>query len=190
MSQRYVINLLRPSLNPECLEIEIAKHFKTWRKFAQGLLKDKVKGEDLLSEVLLKILENQREKANELACSKQLYYYVNRAIYLAANDSSSRYAVKYLNYGKRWQSESNKHEQEREMPWLGSRLDNEYLDAYISTMSKIDSVVMRIYIMQDFNYAEVSEKTGIPVKDLYKLVENAVNKIKRNVEFQRASGHL
>lgn len=174
----------------ECLDIEIEKHLKTWRKFAQGLLKDKVKGDDLLSEVLLKVLENQRDKANELACREELYYYINRAIYIAAFDSSSRYATKYLNYSKRWQSESTKHEQERDMPWLGSRIDNEYLDAYISTMSKIDAVVMRLYIMQDFSYTEVSKKTGIPVKDLYKLVENAVNKIKRNVEFQRASGNL
>jgi DNA-directed RNA polymerase specialized sigma24 family protein len=77
---------------------------------------------------------------------------------------------------------SIKHEEERESPWMGSRLDNEYLDAYIQLMPQIDAVILRLYMLDDFSYQKVSDETGIPIKDLYKLVEQAINKIKRNVE--------
>jgi len=171
-----------------CLDIQLKQHMNTWKSYAIGLMKDRVKGEDLLSETLLKVLDNQREKAEVLACEEKLFWYVNKALWRGAINQSSSFAVKYTKYAKQWSDMSTKHEEERDAPWLGSRLDNEYLDAYIQLMPQIDAVVLRLYMMDDFSYQKVSDETGIPVKDLYKLVERAINKIKKNVESKCTKG--
>ncbi len=170
-----------------CLDIQLEKHYKTWLRFARGLVKNNVNGQDLLGEVLLNILSKQKAKAEQLACEEKLFWYVNKAIYLTARNSTSRYSIQYTRYANNWNENSNKHNEEREEVWLGSRLDNEYLDAYISLMPQLDAIVLRLYMLEDFDYNEVSERTGIPVKDLYKLVENAINKIRRNANTYRTT---
>jgi DNA-directed RNA polymerase specialized sigma24 family protein len=164
------------------LDIELEKHYPTWRRFARGLTRDAVKGDDLLAETLLKILENQREKAEALAAEGKLFYYVNRALYLMHIDPSGRFGVKYGKFSRNWETLSEKHLLEPVTPWLGSRLDNEYIDAYINLMPQLDAVVLRLYMLDDFSYKDASKATGIPVKQLYKLVENAITKIKKNVQ--------
>jgi DNA-directed RNA polymerase specialized sigma24 family protein len=164
------------------LDIELEKHYPTWRRFARGLTRDTVKGDDLLAETLLKILENQREKAEALADEGKLFYYVNRALYLMHIDPSGRFGVKYGKFSRNWETLSEKHLLEPVTPWLGSRLDNEYIDAYINLMPQLDAVVLRLYMLDDFSYKDASKATGIPVKQLYKLVENAITKIKKNVQ--------
>jgi DNA-directed RNA polymerase specialized sigma24 family protein len=165
-----------------CLDIQLKQHMNTWKSFAIGLMKSRVKGEDLLSEVLLKIIDNQRIKATELACEEKLFWYVNKALWRGARNETSSFAIKYTRYARNWSDTSTKHEEEREPSWNGSRLDNEYLDAYIQLMPQIDAIVLRLYMLDDFSYQKVSDETGIPIRDLYKLVERAINKIKRNVE--------
>ena len=164
------------------IDTELEKHYPTWRKFARGLMRDPVKGDDLLSETLLKILENQRDKAEALAAEGKLFYYVNRSLYLMAIDPSGRFGVKYGKFARNWETLSDKHLDEPLTPWLGSRLDNEYLDAYINLMPQLDATILRLYMLEDFSYKEASKATGIPVKTLYKLVENAITKIKNNVQ--------
>ena len=163
------------------LDAEIKRIYPTWRRYARGLVGSQAKGDDCLNETLLKILENQREKAAELAAAGTLEFYVNRALYLMATDSSSRDHINYSKFGKKWDCESSRHLGEPVPVWMGSRLDNEYLDAYISLMPELDAVILRLYMFEDFSYKEASRVTGIPVKELYRLVENAINKIKRNV---------
>jgi RNA polymerase sigma factor (sigma-70 family) len=165
----------------QTLEAEIKRMYPTWRRYARGLIGSQAKGDDCLNETLLKLLENQREKAEELAKLGTLEFYVNRALYLMATDSSSRYHVKYSKFGRKWDCESTRHLGEPVPVWMGSRVDNEYLDAYISLMPELDAVVLRLYMFEDFSYKEASRVTGIPVKELYRLVENAINKIKKNV---------
>lgn len=164
------------------LDIEIEKNYPRWARLARGLMRDYSKGNDLLAETILKILENQKAKAEALAIDGKLSYYVDRSLYLMAIDPTSRFGVKYGKFSRNWSEFSEKHLDEPLMPWLGSRLDNEYLDAYINLMPQLDAVILRLYILDDFSYKEASEATGIPVKSLYKLVENAINKIKKNVQ--------
>jgi RNA polymerase sigma factor (sigma-70 family) len=172
---------INKGLKKNVLDIEIERHYATWRKFAKGLTRDSVKGDDLLSETLLKILENQRAKAESLAAEGKLFYYVNRSLYLMFIDASGRFGVKYGKFARNWETLSEKHMDEPLAPWIGSRIDNEYLDAYISLMPQLDAVVLRLYMLDDFSYKQASKETGIPVKQLYKLVENAISKIKKNV---------
>lgn len=169
------------------LDIEISKHYNTWRRYAHGLMKNTTKGDDLLSETLLKVLENQRQTAEQMAETGKLLWYVNKSLYNNYRDMSSRYNVKYTKYSIRWDDSSQRHNEFKEQPWLGSRIDNEYLDSYIMLMPEIDAVMLRLYILDGFSYKEVSDKTGIPVKHLYRLVENAIKKIKNNVVFQCTS---
>jgi DNA-directed RNA polymerase specialized sigma24 family protein len=48
-------------------------------------------------------------------------------------------------------------------------------------MPQMDAVILRLYALPDFSYKDASAKTGIPIKTLYKLVENALTKIRKNV---------
>lgn len=169
-------------MGKKVLDIELEKHYPTWRRFARGLTRDAVRGDDLLAETILKILENQREKAEALAAEEKLFYYVNRALYLMHIDPSGRFGVKYGKFARNWETLSDKHLDEPLAPWLGSRLDNEYLDAYINLMPQLDATILRLYMLDDFSYKDASKATGIPVKQLYKLVENAITKIKKNVQ--------
>jgi len=163
------------------LENETARLYPKWLRHARGLMSDPHRGDDLLSETLLKILENQREKAERLADEGTLEFYVNRALFLMAIDRSSRYHIKFSKFLRNWDENSVKHLEEPLAPWLGSRLNNEYVDAYISLMPQMDAVVLRLYALPDFSYKDASAKTGIPIKTLYKLVENALTKIRKNV---------
>jgi len=165
----------------QTLEAEIKRLYPTWRRYARGLVGSQAKGDDCLNETLLKILENQPEKAAELATAGTLEFYVNRALFLMATDKSSRYHVKYTKFGLKWDCESSRHLGEPVPVWMGSRVDNEYLDAYISLMPELDATILRLYMFEDFSYKEASRVTGIPVKELYRLVEKAINKIKKNV---------
>lgn len=155
----------------------IAKHYSTWKSHAAGLLKSEDAGEELLSEVMYYLLDRHRDTLERLAAEDKLLWYVNRSIYNMATDKSSRYHQLHTRYQRMWDADIETIP-ERDAPWLGSRIDNEYLDAYISLMPEIDKTIIRIYMMADFDYKEVSQHTKIPVKTLYKLVENAINKLK------------
>ena len=171
------------------MDIQIEEHYKTWLRFACGLVKNSVNGQDLLGEVLLNIVSKQKAKAEQLACEEKLFWYVNRALYLTARNSTSRYSIQYKRYSNNWNENSNRHNEEPEEVWLGSRLDNEYLDAYISMMPQLDAIILRLYMLEGFDYKEVSKQTEIPVKELYKLVENAINKIRRNAKPNSAASN-
>lgn len=163
------------------LNTELERHMNRWRSHARGLMRDEVKGDDLLSETLLKIMENQQAKAEHIASEGNLYAYVNRAMYLMASDYSSRYHVKYRKFELIWNDKMINDIIEPDPTWLGSRMDNEYLDAYISLMPEMEAIMLRLYMMNDFSYKELSRKTKIPIKDLYKIVEIAINKLRKNV---------
>jgi RNA polymerase sigma factor (sigma-70 family) len=165
----------------ECLDSAVRDAMPAWHKFALSLVRNETNAKDLVSETLVKILENQREKAEELACENRLMSYVHRAIYLMAIDDSSRYGMKYLQYSQRWSANDNAFEHEPEEAWLGSRLDNELLDAYIQLMPERDAILLRLYMLEDFDYRDVSEKTNIPIKKLYYYVSDAINKIRKDV---------
>lgn len=166
-------------LHQNCLDIEISQHFNQWKKFAIGLKKNNIAGEDLLQEVLVKLLENQRPKLEELACQKKLFWYVNKALYRTAFNSSSSYSIKYERFKNKWSDDTDVYSMKSSDVWFGSRLDNEQLDALIQMMSPIDSVILRLYAFKDFDYTHTSEHTGIPVDRLYKMVESAIKKIRK-----------
>ena len=161
------------------MDIEIAQHFNQWKKFAIGLKKNKIAGEDLLQEVLTTMIENQREKMIELACQQKLFWYVNKAIYRNAFNTSSSFSIKYERFKKNWSDDTDVYTIKSDDVWLGSRIDNEQVDAYIQMMSPIDSVILRLYAFKDFDYQDVSRHTGIPVVKLYKMVESATKKIRK-----------
>ncbi len=163
----------------------VNKYYRQWRQHAIGLERDVVRGEDLLSETLLKIFDKHREAAEEVASRGKLYEYVNRSMYLMKIGRYTKYAQRYKRFAALWSTEADVSNMEPETPWLGARIDNEYIDAYISLMPELDAVVLRLYAMQDFKYDVVASETGIPKRVLYKLVENAIKKIRDNVQAQR-----
>ena len=73
-------------------------HFAQWRENAIRLERDVVRGEDLLSETLLKIFEKHRAQAEEVAIRGKLYEYVNRSIYLMKIGKHTKYAQRYRKF--------------------------------------------------------------------------------------------
>jgi len=171
----------------QCLEYAVAEHLPTWIKFASTLTRNHTNAKDLVSETLLKILENQRDKAEELACEDKLISYVNRAIYLMAIDDSSRFGMKYMQFAQKWNENDNAFDIEPDEPWLGSRLDNEFLDAYIQLMPEREAILLRLYMLDEFDYKDLSDKTNIPIKRLYKYIQNALKKLRTDVH--RTTSH-
>lgn len=167
------------------LSVEVEKRYAQWRKMAIGLERDVVRGEDLLSETLLKIFDRHREAALEVAKRGKLDEYVRRSMFLMKIGRYTKYAIKYKRFAFMWSCEINTDNIEPDKPFIGARLDNEYVDAYISMMPELDAVVLRLYAMQDFKYDVVAKETGIPKKVLYKLVEKAIKKIRSNVQIKR-----
>ena len=165
----------------DCLEIAVKEGLPAWNKFAFTLTRNHTNAKDLVSEALVKILENQRDKAEELACENRLLSYVHRAIYLMAIDDSSRYGMKYMQFAQRWNENDDAFNFEPDEPWLGSRLDNELLDTYIQLMPERDAILLRLYMLDGFDYKDVSDKTRIPIKRLYKYISNALKKIRNDV---------
>lgn len=163
----------------------VGNHYPQWQKYARGLVSNRSDAEDLLSEVLLEVLSNRRHTAERLAEEGKLFWYINRALYLAARNTTSRYGIQYRKWASAWAEGDTQYMAELDEPWLGARLDNEYLDAYIATMPQLDAVILRLYALEGFKYEEVSMATGIPKRELYKLVEKAISKIKRNVKLYR-----
>lgn len=171
----------------ELLNTLVNRHFAQWRENAIRLERDTVRGEDLLSETLLKIFDKHRAQAEEVASRGKLYEYVNRSLYIMKIGKHTKYAQVYKRFAAQWSTESDVSNMEPETTWLGARIDNEYIDAYISLMPELDAIVLRLYAMPDFKYDVVAKETGIPKKALYKLVENAIKKIRDNVQAQRPS---
>jgi DNA-directed RNA polymerase specialized sigma24 family protein len=132
----------------ECLDSAVRDAMPAWYKFALSLTRNETNAKDLVSEALVKILENQREKAEELACENRLMSYVHRAIYLMAIDDSSRYGL---------------------------------LDTYIQLMPERDAILLRLYMLDGFDYKDLSDKTKIPIKRLYFYISNAIKKIRNDV---------
>ncbi len=172
----------------ETLNEAIKKNLEKWRSHARGLMKSQVKGDDLLAEVLLKICENQKETAEKLASEGKLTWYVNRSIYLMSIDESSRYALKYERYASAWKDDDDSFMSiEEDRTWLGSRIDNEYLDSWIALMPEKEAIMMRLYMMDGFSYSDLSQATGIPVKILYKITEKAITKLRKHATLRSSS---
>ena len=169
------------------LDNEVAKRYAHWRKLAIGLERDVVRGEDLLSETLLKIFDRHRDAALDVTRRGKLDEYVRRSMYLMKIGKYTKFAIKYKRFATMWSCEVNTDVIEPEPPFIGARLDNEYIDAYISLMPELDAVILRLYAMPDFKYDNVAKETGIPKRTLYKLVESAIKKIRENVQTQRPS---
>jgi DNA-directed RNA polymerase specialized sigma24 family protein len=163
------------------LSLEINKHYPLWRAHAKGLAKgDPVKGDDLLSETMLKLLDTARPTAERLAAEGKLYWYVNRCLYFMAITKNSNYN-KTRRYSLFWDAEHDIAEIKEET-WLGARLDTEYIDAYTALMNEAEAIILRLYSQPGFSYRQVSAATGIEIRDLYKLVEIAINKLRKNVK--------
>lgn len=104
-----------------------------------------------------------------------------------AIDDSSRYGMKYMQFAQRWNENDDAFNFEPDEPWLGSRLDNELLDTYIQLMPERDAILLRLYMLDGFDYKDVSDKTRIPIKRLYKYISNALKKIRNDVH--RTASH-
>lgn len=172
---------MRTEKQKDCLDEAITQHYPLWAGYARSIVRDPVRAMDCVQETLLKILKNQKAKAEILACKGELKYYVCKAVYRMAIDNSSKYGIKYRRFDQNWNSDSTAYENERDLPWLGSRLDNEYLDSYIQLMPEREAILLRLYILDGFSYDTVSEATGIPKNKLYQYIHNAINKIRSNV---------
>lgn len=165
----------------DCLNEAINEHYALWTGYARSIVRCPIRAMDCVQETLLKILENQKEKAQVLACKGELKYYVCKAVFRMAIDDSSKYGIKYRRFDQNWAADSTEFEKERDAPWLGSRLDNEYLDSYIQLMPEREAILLRLYILDGFSYDDVSDATGIPKNKLYQYIHNAINKIRSNV---------
>jgi len=168
----------------DCVSHEISRYYDAWKKKAVGITRDKNKADDLLHTVIARLLDRADDEITQRACNGKLNAYVCRAMWLSYHSNTSDYHVLFRKYQQRIDA-GDVDDQKSDDVFDGPRIDGEYLYSYILRMNEHDAILLRLYSQPDFSYHELSKHTGIPVMYLYKAVNNALNRIRKNAKFQR-----
>lgn len=166
-----------------CVSYEISRYYDAWKKKALGITRDKIKADDLLHTVITRLLDRPDDEITQRACNGKLNAYVCRAMWLSWHSNTSDYHVLFRKYQSRV-DDGDVDDQKSDDVFDGPRIDGEYLYSYILRMNEHDAILLRLYSQPDFSYQKLSHDTGIPVVYLYKAVNKALNRIRKNAKFQ------
>lgn len=178
---------MKQNSNKKSLNEFINDNYDEWLKKARFLTKDKVRSEELLHTVLIRFINKNKDKQLKIYNEGNLDGYISRSMWLSWYSISSDY---YSLYKKNIVINSgSKQLQSIDETWIGAFVDGEYLYSAIGRMHEFDAILLRLYSKPDFDYKELSKKTGIPYAYLRVSIHRAIKKIKEHVELQRAIAH-
>lgn len=163
-------------------------YYDRWLSKATGLAHDKIKGSDLLHEVLARLMDRPEQDVKEIVCGGKIEAYVNRALWLSWHSARSDYAIKYRKYYE-LHTEKQVEDIKQDETWLGAFIDGEYLYSAIGRLNEFDAILLRLYSKPDFDYKELSEQTGIPYAYLRTSIHRALKRIREYVKLQRSIAH-
>lgn len=171
-----------------CVSRHISMYYDRWLSKATGLAHDKIKGSDLLHEVLARLMDRPEQDVEEIVCGGKIEAYVNRALWLSWHSARSDYAIKYRKYYE-LHTEKQVEDIKQDETWLGAFIDGEYLYSAIGRLNEFDAILLRLYSKPDFDYKELSEQTGIPYAYLRTSIHRALKRIREYVKLQRSIAH-
>ncbi len=172
----------------DCVSYEISVHYKSWLAKANGLTHDKNKANDLVHEVLTRLLDRPTQDVEDIVCRGKVRQYVDRALWLSWHSSRSDYATRYRKYYELI-TDKEVDEARQDETWLGHLIDGEYLYSAIGRLNEHDAILLRLYSKPDFDYKKLSADTGIPYPYLRLSIHRALKRIRNYVQLQRASSN-
>ena len=140
--------------------------------------------EDLLSEVVLILLESNEDRLNALIERKQIRYWIARIMLNQYNSSSSPFHYKYRVHASRHRAGALEirlwHEDNlADMMLKETRLED--IEQALSEIDWFDQMVTRIYYQDKHSLNSLSRATGISRTTLYKALKRTRHAIQKKV---------
>lgn len=155
------------------LDKEIQVHYKEWQRLARIEFPGRLDlADDLLHEVLLKILEMDKVKIRDIIKRKKFKQYVSNCIRFMARCSNSSFNYSVFKFEK-LRTELVEDIQQDFTSSIPVRIFNEQLDIYISRLPFFERELLLLYALDGFNYERLSKETNISVSYLYRTISNA-----------------
>jgi RNA polymerase sigma factor (sigma-70 family) len=155
------------------LDREVNKYYSEWQRIARAEYPgNSEKASDLLHEVLIKILESDREKILDIIKRKKFKQYVSNCIRFMARSTNSSFNYTVMRFEK-IRTDLNHDIQEDFTSSIPVRIFNEQLDIYISRLPFFERELLLLYALDGFNYEQLSKETNISISYLYRTISNA-----------------
>ena len=144
--------------------------------------------EDLLSEVVLVLLESDRARMDALVKRKQMRYWVTRIMLNQYNSTTSPYHYKYRMHTVRhrkadteirhWLDYGDPDEQQDREAMLG------HVEDALRDMDYFDRMVTTIYYKHNHSLNTLARETGISRTTLYKAIKRTRHAIAKQIKGQ------
>lgn len=159
---------------------EINRCYAEWRRVAATVTRQDL-ADELLHDTLLKILESDRDKLQDIHNRGKLNNYVSNAIRLSARCSNSSFNYTRLRFEK-IRNDLKDDIIDDVNKSVGMRLENEQLDIFISRLPYFERELFFLYALDDFSYQELAKETGIPLNYLYRTIKKAKTTLRNSLQ--------
>jgi DNA-directed RNA polymerase specialized sigma24 family protein len=154
----------------DCLEIEINRNYNKWRQISIRLLKDKQLGEDMLQDVLIKLISSDR--ARMIACEQErkgsLFYYVNKILWNETKDRGKKPNIEIVELTDEFEDEEPNENNYKES-----------LDAVMCWLTDYQIELLTLKQTKGFSIRKLSKATNIGAFEIHRDLKNAVEQLKK-----------
>ena len=161
-------------------QVEIDRCYKEWRRVAATVTRQDL-ADELLHDTLLKILESDKDKLQDIHERGKLNNYVSNAIRLSARCSNSSFNYTLRKFEK-IRSDLKNDIIDDVNKSVGMRLENEQLDIFISRLPYFERELFFLYALDDFSYQALAKETGIPLAYLYRTIQKAKTTLRNSLQ--------
>ena len=173
--------------------LELERHYKEWQRLCHELLPaHKDLADDLLHDTLMKILESDSDKMDDIIKRGKIHAYVTSALRLAAYSSKSSFNYSFMKFSRLaveltgditddLSSVIAQRLEKEQLDIFISRLEKEQLDIFISRLPFFERELLFLYALDGFSYGQLSKETGIPKPYLYQTIKNAKKILRKSV---------
>lgn len=161
---------------------EFERCYKEWRRVAHSVVRADL-GDELLHDTLLKILEADKEKLQDIFERGKLNNYVSNSIRINARSTNSSFNYTLRKYDRlRTDINADYLLVSDDVKNIAMRLESEQLDIFISRLPYFERELFFLYALDGFSYQALSEETGIPIAYLYRTIKAAKNTLRNSLQ--------
>jgi RNA polymerase sigma factor (sigma-70 family) len=161
---------------------EIDRCYPEWRRVAATVTRQDL-ADELLHDTLLKILESDKDKLQEIHDRGKLNNYVSNAIRLNAKCTNSSFNYKNRKFDRlRTEIKETCWIAHDDFKNIAMRLQSEQLDIFISRLPYFERELFFLYALDEFSYQKLSEETGIPINYLYRTIKKAKTTLRNSLK--------
>ena len=164
------------------LNKEVETRYKEWRAIARSLTRDSVAADDLLHSTLESFLPSPVALRLAEQGGDAVFLYVIRCMRIAWISPRSRYHYTYRKAARL--TDELTFDPPAPDAGMATRCLNETCDAMVSRLPELEALLVRMYVMPDFDYDHLSIVTGIEKSYLYARINCAIDKLRKYAETQ------